>query len=76
MDGTFWTSIEIQLRSDGGYGLLYDNFTDENQALHKLYTILSAAAVSELPYHAGWLMRSDGIVTDGRKFDRRTVQEG
>ena len=29
---TFYTTIENQVRSDGSRGLLYDHFTDENQA--------------------------------------------
>lgn len=67
-----YTTIENQIRGDGSKGLLYDHYEDEDQALAKLYTILAAAAVSKLPYHSGHILRSDGIVTDGRVFDRRT----
>lgn len=67
----FYTTIENQLRSDGSYGLLYDHFTDENRAYAKYYTILAAAAMSEIPYHAGYLLRSDGVTMEGRVFDRR-----
>ena len=70
---TVYTTIENQIRTDGSYGLLYDHFTDYDAALAKLYTILAAAAVSELPYHSGHIMRDDGIITDGRVFDRRTT---
>ena len=70
---TFYTTIENQVREDGTKGLLYDHFEDYNAALAKLYTILAAAAVSELPYHSGHIMRDDGILTDGRVFDRRIV---
>ena len=69
---TMYTTIENQIREDGSKGLLYDHFTDYNEALAKLYTILAAAAVSELPYHSGHILRDDGIITDGRVFDRRT----
>ena len=68
-----YTTIENQIREDGSKGLLYDHYEDENQALAKLYTILAAAALSKLPYHSGHILRSDGIVTDGRVFDRRTT---
>lgn len=71
----FYTTIENQLRSDGSRGLLYDHYDTEEDALAKLYTILAAAAVSELPYHSGHILRSDGIITDGRVFDRRTATE-
>ena len=67
----FYTTIENQLRNDGSFGLLYDHFTNVNSAYAKLYTILAAAAVSEIPYHSGHLLRSDGIMIDGRVFDRR-----
>ena len=69
----FYTTIENQIRNDGSFGLLYDHFTNVDQAYAKLYTILAAAAVSEIPYHSGHLLRSDGIMLDGRLFDRRTV---
>ena len=67
----FYTTIENQLRSDGSRGLLYDHYTNLNAALAKLYTILAAAATSGLPYHSGHIMRSDGILIEGRVFDRR-----
>lgn len=69
----FYTTIENQQRKDGSFGLLYDHFDDENQAYAKLYTILAAAAVSDIPYHSGHLLRSDGIVIEGKVFDRREI---
>ena len=72
----FYTTIENQLRNDGSYGLLYDHYTDINAAYAKLYTILAAAAVSEIPYHSGCILRSDGLIMDGKVFDRRSVEEG
>lgn len=71
----FYTTIENQLRNDGSFGLLYDHFTDINSAYAKLYTILAAAAVSGIPYHSGHLLRSDGIMIEGRVFDRRPAPE-
>ena len=70
-----YTTIENQVRDDGSKGLLYDHYTDYNAALAQLYAILQAAAVSNLPYHAGFIIRDDGIMTDGRVFDRRTEEE-
>ena len=71
----FYTTIENQLRDNGTFGLLYDHFTDVNAAYAKLYTILAAAAVSEIPYHSAHLLRSDGIMMEGRVFDRRVVPD-
>lgn len=69
---TFYTTIENQVRNDGSKGLLYDHYDTYEAALAKLYTILAAAAVSKIPFHSGHILRSDGIMTDGRVFDRRT----
>ena len=70
----FYTTLENQMRSDGSFGLLYDHFYGEDalkRAYAKLYTILAAAAISELPYHSGHIYRSDGILIDGKVFDNR-----
>lgn len=69
---TFYTTVENQVRVDGSMGLLYDHFEDLNAALAKYYTICAAAAVSEIPYHSAGILRDDGILIEGRVFDRRT----
>lgn len=71
----FYTTIENQVREDGGRGLLFDHFDDLDRALSKLYTILAAASISNIPYHSGHLLRSDGIMIEGRVFDRRNTNE-
>lgn len=71
----FYTTIENQVRADGSKGLLYDHYDDLGQALAKLYTILAAAAVSEIPYHSGHIYRSDGLLIEGRVFDRRPDED-
>lgn len=65
-----YTTIENQVRNDGSKGLLYDHFDNENQALSKFYTVCAAAAVSEIPYHAAFLLYENGQVMQ-RIFDRR-----
>ena len=72
---SFYTTIENQVRTDGSKGLLFDHFSDLNAALAKYYTILAAAAVSDIPYHSGYLIRDDGIMIEGRVFDRRIDRE-
>lgn len=72
---TFYTTIENQGYEGGGFGLLYDHFSDYNQAMAKFFTICAAAAVSEIPFHAAYVIRSDGLMIEGRTFDRRTDQE-
>ena len=72
---TFYTTIENQVRTAGSMGLLYDHFTDLNAALAKYYIICAAAATSEIPYHSAAIVRDDGIMIEGRVFDRRTDDE-
>ena len=71
---TFYTTIENQLREDGSYGLLFDHFTDLNQAMAKFYTICAAAAISEIPYHSATIFASDGRIVRQEIFDRRTAE--
>lgn len=72
---TFYTTIENQVRDNGSHGLLYDHFEDENQAYAKYFTICAAAAISEIPYHSAHLIRSDGVMIEGRVWDRRREEE-
>ena len=71
----FYTVIENQMPTDSTHALLYYHYDDVNQAYAKLYTILASASVSTIPYHAGCIIRSDGIVIEGKAFDRRSIQQ-
>lgn len=68
---TVYTTLENQIRNDGSKGLLYDHFTDYDAAMAKFFTVCAAAAVSEIPYHSAHVLRSDGIMIEGRVWDRR-----
>ena len=70
----FYTTIENQLRNNGTYGLLYDHFNDKNAALAKFFTICAAAAISNIPYHAAYLIDSNAGVIEQREWDRRTEE--
>lgn len=70
---TFYTTIENQVRTDGTFGLLYDHFDNLPQAEAKFYTICAAAAVSEIPYHAAFLIQDNGLINGSKVYDRRTV---
>ena len=72
---TFYTTIENQVRNDGSKGLLYDHYEDLNAALAQYYTICAAAAISEIPYHSAAIIRDDGMLIEGRVFDRRVENE-
>lgn len=65
----FFTVIEIQ-EVDGVKACLPMIYDDYNLALNKLYTVLAAASVSNLPYHSCHILRSDGNIIDGKVFKR------
>ena len=71
----FYTVIEVQLMANGSFGLLYNNYTEECDAEADLYTRLAAAAKSTIPYHSACIRRSDGVVTEGRVYDRRKQED-
>ena len=71
----FYTVIEVQESKKGVRSVLPTVFDNETSALAAFYTVLSAAAVSDIPYHSAHILRSDGIITDGRVFDRHVVEE-
>ena len=71
---TIYVTIENQIRADGSKGVLYDHYDNINQAYAKLYTILAAAAVSEVPYHSGHMIAYEpggAYIVAGQVFDRR-----
>ena len=71
----FYTQIETQVSKEGVQTAVPFIFNDYDAALAKHYTVLSAAAKSDIPYHASCILRSDGIMVEGRVFDRRTESE-
>jgi len=71
----FYTTIENQIRTDGTFGLLYDHFDNLPQAEAKYFTVCAAAAVSEIPYHAAFLIADSGVICAAKVYDRRTTPE-
>jgi len=71
----FYIVLEVQQDANGNRGAIPTIYGDEAQALAKFYTICAAAAVSGIPYHAAEIIRDDGIITEGRVFDRRVESE-
>ena len=70
----FYTVIEKQVIS-GTPATLATHYDSETAALAAFYTVCAAAAVSTIEYHAAHIIRSDGIMTEGRVFDRRVDPE-
>ena len=67
----FYTVIEKQISDAGAPASLISHFDDYSQALSNFFSICASAAVSALPYHAAHVIRDDGIMIEGRVFDRR-----
>ena len=67
----FWVVNEVQVMNDGRKAALATCYDNEEDALAKFFTIGAAAAKSGLPYHAFWVIRSDGRMTERTIFDRR-----
>lgn len=69
----FFIQIEVQENASGVRGVIPLVFDDYNQALAKHYTVLSVAATGDLPYHASFVIASNGVVMQQMVFDRRTA---
>ena len=70
----FYTLIEQQM-NNGTPATLATHYDTYTAALAAYFTVCAAAAVSTIEYHAAHLVRSDGIMIEGRVFDRREVEE-
>ena len=66
-----YVTIENQVRTDESKGLLYDSFNELKLGQQKYHYICAAACVSDIPYHAGFLLDTDGVVINCAIWDRR-----
>lgn len=62
--------IVLEVQNAGTPAVLTFVFSDSSQAYAKYYTILASAAVSSVPYHAAYIVGSNGIMMEGKVFDR------
>ena len=77
MKTAFYTVVEVQL-INGAPGVLNTVFVEkegekpaEARALSKYFSVLTYAALSEIEYHAAYIIRSDGTLMGEKIFDRR-----
>lgn len=61
-DDKSYLVIEMQKQADGSLAHLVDAYTDRNTAEQKYHTVLSFAAVSNLPIHTAVIMTDEGAV--------------
>ena len=53
---------EIQINSDGTAGNITNSYSDSAMARNKYFTILAAAAVSDVPKHGAFLYTENGFI--------------
>lgn len=63
----FYTHLEIQVNSEGVKACIPTIFDNLPDAKAKFYQVMSVAAVSGLPYHGSFVLRSDGVCIYGDK---------
>lgn len=71
----FYEVNEIQIIETNPVALSPRFFTSKEEAESAYYTILAAAAISTILYHAANIIRSDGVMIEGKVYDRRTETE-
>lgn len=68
--------IEIQKNADGTVGNIVNSYDNENVALSKYHTILSAAAVSSVPVHSAVVMTEEGYTIRNESYIHEEVNNG
>lgn len=61
--------VEIQTNADGTVGNLVTAVDTRNAAESAYHSVLAAAAISNLPYHAAVLLTSAGSLLDTRCYE-------
>lgn len=61
--------IEIQTNSDGTIGNFVWSFDTSDEAFSKYHSVLSAAAVSQLPVHAAVILDNHGFQIAAQNFE-------
>lgn len=62
--------IELQTMADGKVANLVTQHASRAEAESKFFTVLAAAAVSDMPCHAAALMTSTGTAIESRFYKR------
>jgi len=60
--------MEIQVFADGAMSTPCYSYNDRNKAEAKYHSILSSAAVSNLPTHSAVLLTADGYFIDSKSY--------
>lgn len=74
-DGTKFIVIELQKHEDGTVGNLVWAYDNQNTAENKFYTVLAAAAISNIPKHSAVLLHEDGFVIRNETYIHESNEE-
>lgn len=73
---TKYIVVELQTDASGAVGNIVTTYDEQPAAYSKYYSILAAAAISQIPKHAAVLMTSEGYLMESRCFDRTQPEGG
>lgn len=62
--------LEIQTNANGEVATLLTAYNERSAAENKYYTILAAAALSELPVHSAMILTNLGTIVKSETFNR------
>ena len=65
--------VEIQENTDGTVGNLVYSYDTPNEAESKYHAVLSAAAVSQIPFHSAFMMNSRGGYINSQCYEHTGV---
>lgn len=71
----FFIVVEIQYTRDSDLApaVLTNSYTDYGQALNKYFTILAAAALSEVDKHGAWLISNEESLCMHQIIDKSSL---
>lgn len=74
-EGTKYIVIEIQKSLDGTIGTVIWTYDNQNEADSKYFTILSAAAISNVPKHSATLIHEDGYMIRYETYEHKQEEQ-
>ena len=67
--------IEIQTYNDGNVGTIVNSYASQNQADSKFFSILAAAALSDVPIHAAAILTAEGRMVRFESYNHNQNNE-
>ena len=74
-EGTKYIVIELQKNSEGTVGSFVWTYDNKNEAESKYYTVLSTAAISNVPKHSVVILHEEGFVIRSESYTHYQNEE-